>query len=282
MQVPAHGRLWDNQTICGIPIPKSAEGVYGYFVRSVSICHKRLVGFARGSTQEPSEQEKAGDALAAHHEFMSRLDEAERHTCAVAQRLIDARDNPANYGDNLPGWFDANGNPITPARFSFSDLIGYGPDPDTGGVQGFLTRCDARSYEELDIAAGLLTLDEAMQFAETDLAYAFHLLGEAQALQDGIETTRMRHELSTQVPEEALERAFSVKQGERARARYAHDRDGKQAAKAEVKDWWLKWQSDPTLYRSAAAFARAMLDKYPTLDSQPVIEQWVRGWKKES
>ncbi|MEX8519891.1 MAG: hypothetical protein AB3X44_15375 [Leptothrix sp. (in: b-proteobacteria)] len=232
--------------------------------------------------QQPTDEEKAADPWA-HHNYMARSDDAQRYICEVAQRLIEERDNPAHYGDNLPGWFDVNNKPITPARFSFSDLIGYGPDPDTGGVKGFLGLCKARSYEDLEIAAGLLCLDEAMQFASTDLAYGFHLLEEAQELQGEVDLRRHLRELSPQVSEEAIDRGFRQKQSARARARYAQDRDGKQGVKAEVKGWWEKWQREPSLYRSAAAFARVMLDKYPDhLTSQPVIEGWVRDWKLEA
>lgn len=78
------------------------------------------------------------------------------------------------------------------------------------------------------------------------------------------------------------EATYRSKQSERAKARYAQDRDGKQAAKASVREWWGRWQQEPSLYPSVAAFARAMLDKHPDqLTSQPVIEQWVRDWKSE-
>lgn len=209
MQTPTHVRLRATTTICGKPIPESAEGVYGYFVRSVSICHQRLVGYVLGSVEPPTSEEKAADHLRAHDAYMGRSDNAESYICRVAQRLIDERENPAHYGDNLPGLFDVNGNPITPARFSFSDLISYGPDPETGGVGGFVTLCLAKTYEDLEIAAALLSLDEAMQFASTDLAYAFLLLGEAQALADYVELAKLRRDLSADVSEESLEKAFS-------------------------------------------------------------------------
>lgn len=158
------------------------------------------MGYVLASVQTPAGEERATDP---------KGDDAERYICEVAQRLIEERVNPAHYGDNLPGWFDVNHKPITPARFSFSDLIGYGPNPDTGGVKGFLALCKARSYEDLEVAAGLLSLDEAMQFADTDLAYSFHLLGEAQSLADSVELTNLRRDLSADVPQEALEKVFS-------------------------------------------------------------------------
>jgi hypothetical protein len=85
------------------------------------------------------------------------------------------------------------------------------------------------------------------------------------------------------VVRDKVEAEFSRLQSNRARTRYEKDKDGKQAVKAEVKDWWLRWQSDPSMYPRTSVFARAMLDKYPDhLTSQPVIESWVRGWRSEA
>ncbi|GHC88209.1 hypothetical protein GCM10007320_35140 [Pseudorhodoferax aquiterrae] len=58
-------------------------------------------------------------------------------------------------------------------------------------------------------------------------------------------------------------------------------KDPKQEAKREVKEWWLSWRANPALYPGKSSFARAMLDKYPDLSSQPVIEGWSRSWEKE-
>jgi len=280
VQIPAHGRILTKKTICGLLIPESAEGVSGYFFRQVSRCQSELAGYVLDSAQPPSDEEMAGDPWA-NHNFMYRLDDAGRYICQVAQRLIEERDNPVHYGDNLPGWFDANHKPITPARFSFSDLISYGPsDPDTGDINGFLALCGAKSYEDLEIAAGLLSLDEAMQFSSTDLAYGFHLLGEAQTIEHYLELDRLRRELRGHVPEEALERAFSQKQSERARARDAKDSDGKQAVKAEVRECWQRWQAEPSRYPTLAAFAADMLEKYPDhLKNPQVVERWTRAWR---
>lgn len=85
------------------------------------------------------------------------------------------------------------------------------------------------------------------------------------------------------VTQEKVEAEFSRLQSIRARTRYEKDKDGKQAVKAEVKNWWLRWQSDPSMYPRTSVFARAMLDKYPDhLTSQPVIESWVRRWRSEA
>lgn len=102
------------------------------------------------------------------------------------------------------------------------------------------------------------------------------------ALAKGVKTEKETAALSKALAE-AVQAEFRQRQKERARARYVLDKDGKQAVKAEVEGWWVRWQADPTMYPTAAAFARAMLDKYPDhLTSQPVIEKWVREWREEA
>lgn len=65
------------------------------------------------------------------------------------------------------------------------------------------------------------------------------------------------------------------------RARARHARDPRQVARAFVHECWLAWQAKPEQYVSAAAFARAMIDKEPdTLKSEVVITRWVREWAK--
>ncbi|MNT96678.1 hypothetical protein D3C72_2388330 [compost metagenome] len=59
-------------------------------------------------------------------------------------------------------------------------------------------------------------------------------------------------------------------------------KDPKQQAKNEVLSLWNMWQQKKWLYASNAAFARDMLDKFPTLESQPVIERWCRDWTKQA
>ena len=55
--------------------------------------------------------------------------------------------------------------------------------------------------------------------------------------------------------------------------------DPKQKDKATVRECWDDWQKQPTRYRSKAAFARDMREKFPRLESQPVIERWCREWE---
>lgn len=51
-------------------------------------------------------------------------------------------------------------------------------------------------------------------------------------------------------------------------------------AKKEIHDHWKSWQDNPTRYRNLATFARAMLEKYPALDSNQTIERWCREWRR--
>lgn len=66
------------------------------------------------------------------------------------------------------------------------------------------------------------------------------------------------------------------------RAKERHARDPRRRARNFVHECWLEWQSKPSQYPSAAAFARAMLDKEPdTLKSEVVVTRWVREWAKD-
>lgn len=55
----------------------------------------------------------------------------------------------------------------------------------------------------------------------------------------------------------------------------------KQKEKELVRDCWNDWQKQPIRYKGKAAFARDMREKFPNLDSQPVIERWCREWNAE-
>lgn len=77
-----------------------------------------------------------------------------------------------------------------------------------------------------------------------------------------------------QVDRDALRSA--AQKGAKAR----HKADPKQLAKERVHECWVTWQQKPARYRSAAAFAKDMLDKFDELTSPQVVERWVREWKK--
>lgn len=58
--------------------------------------------------------------------------------------------------------------------------------------------------------------------------------------------------------------------------------DPKQRDKTIVRSCWDDWQKEPSRYKGKAAFARDMRDKFPNLESQPVIEGWCRAWERET
>lgn len=68
----------------------------------------------------------------------------------------------------------------------------------------------------------------------------------------------------------------------RLKAIKMHANDPKQADKALVRECWNDWQKQPDRYDGKAAFARDMRDKFPNLESQPVIERWCRTWEREA
>lgn len=61
-----------------------------------------------------------------------------------------------------------------------------------------------------------------------------------------------------------------------------HQEDPKQRDKATVRECWDAWQRQLDRYSGKAAFARDMLDKFPSLESQPVIERWCREWERKT
>jgi hypothetical protein len=221
MRTPANSTLWSTKTICGQTIPERAEGAYGDFYRSVGICHRRLIGFALETVQQrvgvKSRQidtlgeTSARDAYGTHMDSLhagtygkpqiaastddaarvaAMLKEqteaeqaAQRYICHIAQRLIEERDAPARYG------FDENQRPSRDVGVSFLELISRGPAV-AKGVEGFARLCEARNYVDVEIAAGLLCLDEAMELAVSDLAHAYRLLRQAEKLQDEVKLGR--------------------------------------------------------------------------------------------
>lgn len=71
----------------------------------------------------------------------------------------------------------------------------------------------------------------------------------------------------------------SIEASKNARIRWVGDPVS--IAKGEVKKCWELWQSELSRYKSKAAFARDMLDKYEELTSQRVIERWCKEWETE-
>lgn len=57
--------------------------------------------------------------------------------------------------------------------------------------------------------------------------------------------------------------------------------DPKQADKKKVRDCWELWQNDKGRYKSKAAFARDMLEKFENLENHRVLERWCKEWESE-
>ena len=77
-----------------------------------------------------------------------------------------------------------------------------------------------------------------------------------------------------------------------ARAKRRHAISPKQAVKQQVRECWDDWNNGLRSYKSKSAFARDMLDKFPTqkdekgrqtgLENQRVIERWCKKWESET
>lgn len=121
---------------------------------------------------------------------------------------------------------------------------------------------------EVLIAAGSLAV-KAMDI----ICYAERELSDA-------ELAKMRREQKVQIEAQIRSgiRLENAKQG--ARAKLAHD--PRQRDKLKVYGFWEDWQKRPIRYASKAEFARDMLERFKSLKSQPVIEQWCRDWKAAS
>lgn len=78
----------------------------------------------------------------------------------------------------------------------------------------------------------------------------------------------------------ALQKFRSNMAREGAKAKLVND--PKQAAKAQVKECWLAWRKKPETYKGKSAFAKDMMEKYESLDSQVVITRWCSQWEKET
>lgn len=59
-------------------------------------------------------------------------------------------------------------------------------------------------------------------------------------------------------------------------------RDPKQAAKLEARKLWESWRARPSLHKSAAAFARFVVDSIPAIEAEETVKRWEREWRKEA
>lgn len=120
---------------------------------------------------------------------------------------------------------------------------------------------------ELDEAA-LASLDNATEDVLESVTHARWLMDQVNA------ASRIEEAAKAMLVKLDSQRASN-------RAKERHARDPRRRARNFVHECWLAWQTEPRQYPSAAAFARAMLDKEPdTLTSEVVVTRWVREWTK--
>jgi hypothetical protein len=58
--------------------------------------------------------------------------------------------------------------------------------------------------------------------------------------------------------------------------------DPKQAAMRETFKLWQEWCAGRTIHRSAAAFARHIVSKFPAIESPMTVQRWVTTWSREA
>ncbi len=120
-----------------------------------------------------------------------------------------------------------------------------------------------------DVAAAGALLVEAMEV----ICYAERNLSDAQL-------TKMRADMHAKLEAQIRQNARTEIGKAGAAAKLA--KDPKQLEKAAVRECWEAWQTEPARYKGVAAFARDMLQKFESLESQQVIERWCRAWAKET
>ena len=72
---------------------------------------------------------------------------------------------------------------------------------------------------------------------------------------------------------------WNVAHNARIAAKARHAGSPKQLAKNEIKSLWERYHYGHDKYKSAAAFFRAMIQKYPIIESEKTIDKWVRQWR---
>lgn len=193
--------------------------------------------------------------------------------------------NPVHYGDNKPGtWFASGMATTSDPEFTFWDLYQYGITGEDG-FDGFTRDCglpNATTHLSVVAVIGLLLIDSATVAMEAKrLSWAGHLMSQAQDCAEIALLIKLSETKQSEI-HAATREALSARGVSAMKARYAKDKDGKQAAKKWVYECWRDWQAKPEKYKNASTFARDMLDKQPDrLTTEIVITRWVRTWKKE-
>jgi len=58
--------------------------------------------------------------------------------------------------------------------------------------------------------------------------------------------------------------------------------DPKQAAMRETFKLWQEWRAGRMVHKSAAAFARHVVGKYPVIESPMTVQRWVTTWSRQA
>ncbi len=58
--------------------------------------------------------------------------------------------------------------------------------------------------------------------------------------------------------------------------------DPKQAAMRETFKLWQEWRAGRTVHKSAAAFARHIVGKFPVIESPMTVQRWVTAWSRQA
>lgn len=92
------------------------------------------------------------------------------------------------------------------------------------------------------------------------------------------------HPLSPEAVAVLIHVARRAQTQERARAAVSTKlaNDPKQAAMRETFKLWQEWCAGRTIHRSAAAFARYIVGKFPVIQSPMTVQRWVTTWSRQA
>ncbi|MDE2270833.1 MAG: hypothetical protein KGJ94_02480 [Xanthomonadaceae bacterium] len=58
--------------------------------------------------------------------------------------------------------------------------------------------------------------------------------------------------------------------------------DPKQAAMRQTFELWHEWRAGKSVHKSAAAFARYVVGKFPVIESPVTVQRWVTKWTRQA
>lgn len=164
----------------------------------------------------------------------------------------------------------------------------YWPETDRKGfLKGPIRGDDCRNESDARLDAVPANLVAALGFAKLDRCLTRVERGatDLSLIDLGLawECAYVAAELNESLVDDYFAKRRATYQAQHlARIKHAKDRDGKQAAKRVIRELWEDWRNNaPQRYKSKAAFARDMSDKFLELKSTKVIETWCTLWSAE-